>query len=116
MIIQDSLLESLIGALAVAGGTIVTGIAWIGRLGGRVSTLEKRVGEMQQRYDDTQRELMDEIKSMHADVVAVGRDLSETREESLKQFADNTDLHRLEDKVDALIRTTASIATGRRNS
>lgn len=78
------------------------GIAWIAGLGSRVTSLERRVVEVEKSFIEEQSSLVDEIKEARNAIVTVGQQLAASREEALKYFAGNTDLKRLEDKLDAL--------------
>jgi hypothetical protein len=102
MTIDDGWAQALIGSLATAIGAVVAGIVWIAGLGSRVTSLEARVQEVENTFLQEQREIVAEIKEARDAVVAVGHQLSSSREEALRYFAGNEDLRRLEDKLDAL--------------
>lgn len=81
--------------LAAFAATVVGAGVWVGRIATRVTQLESVVTKQQSL-------LTEEVRGLRDDIQEVGEHLQRSREEAMDRFAEDTDLKRIEEKVDSM--------------
>lgn len=103
LIIEDDMIGNIIVAVATIGASVVASIVWVGTLGHRLGRLEEKMKEFEGNYVEQNKALVASMEKIRDDIHAGAISFANAREEALRQFADNDDLHRLEEKVDTLL-------------